>query len=86
MSLIQIRCDQCGAYRALSVRQNHQARRLLRQEGWTSRDVSSRFGTKKKDFCPAHRRYGVIPGLKTPEELKPDSWALQSSFDRLIHR
>ena len=60
MSLITIKCDQCSSYRSLPVRQNHQARRLLRQEGWTSRDTHSRFGAKMKDFCPEHRRYGVI--------------------------
>lgn len=52
MSRIQIECDRCGRRIALPVRQNHEARQQLQNEGWTDRDVSSRFGNRKEDYCP----------------------------------
>lgn len=52
MSRIQIECDRCGKKVALPVRQNHDARKMLEDQGWICRDSSSRYGAKKEDYCP----------------------------------
>ena len=52
MSRIQIECDRCSKRVSLPVRQNHEAREQLEQQGWMSRDTSDRFGTRKEDYCP----------------------------------
>lgn len=52
MSRIQIECDRCMKRVNLPVRQNHEARKILENEGWQQRDVSSKFGARKEDYCP----------------------------------
>lgn len=52
MSRIEIECDRCWETKKLPVRQNHEARKILAVTGWTERDVSSRFGNRKEDYCP----------------------------------
>ena len=51
MSRIQIECDRCGKRVALPVRQNHEARQILEGKGWSQKDVSSRYGARKEDYC-----------------------------------
>lgn len=52
MSKITIVCDGCGHSVTLSVRQAHEARFILANQRWATKDTSGPTGAKKEDYCP----------------------------------